>query len=47
MNVNNLYVPIVMVLLPGPGDEYKDKLSSNNDITILHSAFDINEYSII
>ena len=44
MNVNNLQVPICDgLILPGPGDEYKDKLSSNNDITILHSAFDSNQ----
>ena len=44
MNVNNLHVPISDgLMLPGPGDEYKDKLSSNNDITILHSAFDSNQ----
>lgn len=44
MNVNNLTVNIGNGLeLPGPGDEYKDTLSSNNDITILHSAFDSSE----
>ena len=44
MNVNNLHVPISDgLMLPGPGDEYKDKLSSNNDFTILHSAFDSNQ----
>ena len=43
MNVNNLQVPICDgLILPGPGDEYKDSLSQNNDITILHSAFDSN-----
>ena len=46
MNVNNLQVPICDgLILPGPGDEYKDKLSSNNDITILHSAFDSNQFN--
>ena len=46
MNVNNLQVPIAGdLILPGPGDEYKDKLSSNNDITILHSAFDSNQFN--
>ena len=48
MNVNNLEVPIFndrTILLPGPGDEYKDKLASNNDITILHSAFDSNQFN--
>ena len=48
MNVNGLEVPIYNdrnLLVPGPGIEYKDKLSDNNDITILHSAFDSNLYN--
>ena len=47
MNVNNLYVEVCDggPILPGPGDEYKDSLSSNNDITILHSAFDSNQFN--
>jgi hypothetical protein len=46
MNVNNLQVPICNgLILPGPGEEYKDKLSSNNDITILHSAFDSSQFN--
>ena len=46
MNVNNLHTPICDgLILPGPGDEYKGKLSSNNDITILHSAFDSNQFN--
>lgn len=47
MNVNNLYVEISDggLILPGPGDEYKDSLSNNNDITILHSAFDSNQFN--
>ena len=45
MNVNDLHVQIANgLMLPGPGEEYKDKLSSNNDITILHSAFDSNQF---
>ena len=44
MNVNDLTVNIGNGLkLPGPGIEYKGILSDNNDITILHSAFDSNE----
>lgn len=48
MNVNNLEIPVYndrTILIPGPGNEYKDKLSSNNDITILHSAFDSNQFN--
>jgi hypothetical protein len=43
MNVSDLKVPVnndKSLLLPGPGEEYKGKLVANNDITILHSAFD-------
>ena len=46
MNVNDLKVPITSGLslnVPGPGSEYKGVLSSNNDIVIMHSAFDSNE----
>ena len=48
MNVNNLQVPVyndMSLLIPGPGENYKDKLVDNNDITILHSAFDSNQYN--
>ena len=48
MNVNGLHVPVYNdrnLLVPGPGNEYKDKLSDNNDITILHSAFDNNQHN--
>ena len=42
MNVNNLSVEISNgVYYPGPGS-YGDTLERNNDITILHSAFDTN-----
>jgi hypothetical protein len=46
MNVNNLSIPIYSgtgLFVPGPGNEFKDTLSSNYDITILHSAFDSSE----
>ena len=46
MNVNDLKVPIssgINLNVPGPGEEFKSSLSSNNDIVILHSAFDSNE----
>ena len=48
MNVNNLEVPVyndMSLLIPGPGANYKDKLIDNNDITILHSAFDSNQFN--
>ena len=49
MNVNDLEVPVYndrKFLIPGPGDaDYKSGLSSNNDITILHSAFDSNQFN--
>ena len=47
MNVNNLEIPVYndrTLLVPGPGSEYAN-LSSNNDITILHSAFDSNQHN--
>ena len=44
MNVNGLSIEISNGLnYPGPGDDYSTNLYSNNDITILHSAFDTNE----
>ena len=47
MNVNGLHIPIadglnIEVPIP-PENIYKEKLSNNNDITILHSAFDSNQ----
>ena len=44
MNVNDLKVEIGNGLYyPGPGDNYINDLYQNNDITILHSAFDTNQ----
>ena len=46
MNVNDLNIRIYSggnMFVPGPGDEFKDSLASNYDITILHSAFDSSE----
>ena len=42
-NVNGLNIPISnkdTITVPTPGDDLVSSLSSNNDITILHSAFD-------
>ena len=46
MNVNGLSTPIsdnVTIRVPIPGSDYTKGLTSNPDITILHSAFDIDE----
>ena len=48
MNVNNLDIPICdgcEFSIPLHEDEYDIKLSTNNDITILHSAFDSSQYN--
>ena len=46
MNVNGLSTPIadnVTLRVPIPGSDYTNGLAANPDITILHSAFDIDE----
>ena len=46
MNVNNLTIPVSdesMLTIPKPGENYKSDLMKNNDITILHSAFNSEE----
>ena len=46
MNVNGLSTPIsdnVTIRVPIPGSDYTNGLTSNPDITILHSAFDVDE----
>ena len=46
MNVNGLSTPIsdnVTIRVPIPGSDYTNGLTSNPDITILDSAFDVDE----